>query len=149
MANEQLRVLVLIDRDNQDCRELKGQLERMAGDAGLVTKSRAGVDAQFEVANRIVVEELEAWFFGDVVALCDAYDRLSNSLARKRRYRDPDDIAGGTWEALHREMKRVGYYREHFPKIEVARRVSKFMDPARNRSASFQAFREAVEALVA
>ena len=33
------RIMVLIDRDNSDCRELKARLEQMAREAGLATRS--------------------------------------------------------------------------------------------------------------
>lgn len=36
------RIVVLVDRDADDCRALKDQLETVARDAGLVTRSRAG-----------------------------------------------------------------------------------------------------------
>ena len=92
------------------------------------------------VINRIVVEELEAWFFGDPVALHHAYPKLPQSLTQKARYRIPDQIAGGTWEALEQELQRVGYFMGGLPKIEVAKTVSQYMEPQRNSSASFQLF---------
>lgn len=69
------RIVILIDEDRQDCQKLKQQLERAAIDAGLTTKSTAS-DAAFQVVNRIAVEELEAWYFGDVEALVKAYPRI-------------------------------------------------------------------------
>ncbi len=44
---------------------LKAELEKAAGDAGLVTKTKLRA-AQASVLSRISIEELEAWFFGDV-----------------------------------------------------------------------------------
>jgi hypothetical protein len=43
-----------------------------------------------------VVEELEAWFFGDVEAICQADPKVSPHLAKQKGYRDPDAIRGGT-----------------------------------------------------
>jgi hypothetical protein len=100
------------------------------------------------VVNRIVVEELEAWFFGDIVAMTKAYSKLSPHLGNRSAYRSPDAIRGGTWEALHRELKRAGYDMPVYPKIEVARRIASHMDPRRNCSPSFQAFRLGLEALL-
>ena len=128
---------------------LKRQLDDAATAAGLITKGAAAPGVGFHVVNRIVVEELESWFFGDVEAVRQAYPKVPESLARKAKYRDPDAIAGGTWEALFRELKRVSYYGDRFPKIEVARNVAKFMYPDRNRSGSFQAFRRAIEVICA
>ena len=149
MPHEELCLLVLIDEDREDCKLLKAKLEEMAADAGLVTKSQAGPAARFHVVNRIVVEELEAWFFGDVEALHVAYPKVPASLGNRAAYRDPDAIKGGTWEALHRVLRKAGYYSNFLPKIEVARRVSAHMDPSRNTSRSFRTFCAAVEAILA
>ncbi len=138
-------IVVLVDRDNDDCQELKARLDVIAADAGLLPKARAMGD-RFHVLNRIAIEELEAWFFGDVEALRAAYPAVPETLAERASYRDPDAIRGGTWEALARVL---GYSRATFPKIAVARAVSAHMDPERNRSRSFQVFRSGIADLVA
>jgi hypothetical protein len=71
-----------------------------------------------------------------------AYPRLPSRLDKKAPYRDPDAIRGGTWESLERLLQKYGYYEGGMPKIEVARQVSAQMDPVRNRSRSFQHFRQ-------
>ncbi|MBF0625776.1 MAG: hypothetical protein HQL82_13335, partial [Magnetococcales bacterium] len=43
---------------------------------------------------------------------------------------------------------RAGYFKDHFPKIEVARAIASCMNPDVNRSASFRAFRCGLEALL-
>lgn len=143
-----LGVLILIDRDDDDCKRLKNDLEQMALSRGLATKTSPTRDGLFHVVNRIVIEELEAWFFGDVAAMRETYPRIPETLGESRNYRNPDAIRGGTWEALHREMKGAGYFKDNFPKIEVARAISPFMNPEANRSPSFQAFRQGLEALI-
>ena len=140
------RIVVLIDADAQDCHQLKAQLEKAACDAGFVTKS-AALGARFEVLNRLAIEELEAWFFGDVEALCAAYPRMSRNLGDKARYRHPDAIRGGTWEALERELKRRGYFSGGLEKITAARAISAEMEPKRNRSPSFGVFRDGILAM--
>ncbi len=142
-------ILVLVDRDDDDCLQLKQQLEDMAVQAGLITKSTAGCGIRFQVANRIAVEELEAWFFGDWQAVKTAYPRVSKTVPRKAAFRDPDAIAGGTWESVERVLKRAGYFKSGLRKLEFAREVSRHMDPVRNTSASFQAFRQAICAAAA
>lgn len=141
---EDYRIAVLLDEDRQNCLALKQQLEEAAQQAGLSTKTSAG-DERFQVLNRIVVEELEAWFLGDVEALRQAYPRLPESLPRK--FNNPDAISGGTWETLERTMQRYGYFKGGYLKIEAARAISPYMDPARNRSRSFQVFRDGLLAL--
>jgi hypothetical protein len=139
---ESWRIVVLVDADSDDCHEIKAKLERAAFRAGLITKSRAGSSSQFQVLNRLAIEELEAWFFGDIQALHAAYPRISLNLGNRTRFRDPDAIIGGTWEALERELKRVGYFPGGLSKISAAREISKFMVPEVNLSRSFQVFRE-------
>jgi len=137
---EDWRIVVLIDADDQDCRRLKAQLDDIAHKSKLLTKSAARNSSKFQVLNRLAIKELEAWFFGDIEALHAAYPRISPNLRNKAKYRDPDSIAGGTWEALERELKRVGYYSSGLPKITAAREISQHMVPETNRSHSFQVF---------
>lgn len=142
-------ILVLVDRDDDDSHLLKQTLENMAAAAGLVSKTNAGNGNTFQVANRIAIEELEAWFFGDWPAVQAAYPRVPATIPQKAGFRDPDAIMGGTWEALERVLKRSGYFKSGLRKMECARTVAQHMDPARNSSKSFQAFSGAVSAAVA
>ena len=142
------RIIVLIDEDRENCHKLKTQLENAAQLAGLNTKSSTLPIGEFQVVNRIAIEELEAWFFGDITALCEAYPKISESLQYQRRYRDPDAITGGTYEALERLLGRNRYYTGKLPKTEVARVIAQYMEPTRNRSKSFQVFVEGIKACV-
>jgi Domain of unknown function (DUF4276) len=138
---EDWRIVVLLDRDNDDCKNLKSKLEDISLKAGFITKTTHIPGQSFQVLNRLMIEELEAWFFGDVEAIRQAYPGLQPSLAQKAQYRDPDAIQGGTWEALQRELQRVGHFKGGLDKVRAAREISQFMNPAVNRSSSFQAFR--------
>lgn len=139
-------IVILLDKDQEDCFELKLKLEEIAHKGGFTTRSNASPDGKFNIINRIAIEELEAWFFGDVPALQAAYPRIPRFLDRRRNFRNPDAIHN-TCEALGRVLKGVGYYRGGLPKIEVARRISVHMEPARNSSKSFQVFRSALQNL--
>ncbi len=138
------RIVVVVDRDAGDCLKLKTQLESTSLSSGLVTRSRVA-DGHWQVVNRVAVEELEAWYFGDWEAVCKAYPRTSPNIPRKAPYRDPDAIRGGTWEAFERIMQRRGYFEEGLRKVEAARAIAKYIDPMRNRSDSFAKFREAID----
>ena len=96
------------------------------------------------MANRIAVEELEAWFFGDWTAVQTAYPRVSASQVSKQGFLDPDAVLSGTWEALERVLKKAGYFKTGLRKMECAKQVAQHMEPARNASRSFQAFAGAV-----
>ena len=141
------RIMVLIDRDREDCIKLKAELEKVAHDAGLVTKSSATSKGNFQVVNRLAIEELEAWFFGDIEALQTAYPKVSKRPLR-RMNQHPDAIKGGTHEALGRLLKQSSYHRGGLPKTVVAQNIAQHMEPNRNRSRSFQVFVEGLEACV-
>ncbi len=141
------RIVVLLDEDRADCHALKRELETCSEKAKLGTRSSVKVGKPYVVVNRLAVEELEAWFFGDVLALVAAYPGVSPTLGRQAKYRTPDAIRGGTWEQLERILQRAGYHSSGLPKIETARRISEHMEPDRNTSKSFQVFRDALRRL--
>lgn len=140
------RIFVLVDRDNDDCMELKGEFEEVARLAGLRTPSYPGC-LPWQIVNRIVIEELEAWYFGDWQAVRSAYPNVSANVPQNSRYRDPDSITN-TWETFERILKRSGYYRSGLRKIEVARNIAKHICPERNRSRSFKLFRRTIKGVV-
>lgn len=144
---ENLRVVVLVDRDDDDCAALKCRLEDAARQASLATKTSPNGTGRFFVVNRVVVEELESWFIGDPPALRRAFGSLPKIDGRKGIFRVPDN--GGSWEKLHRFLKKHGVYKSSYPKIEAARRIASRMDIQNNNSHSFRVFREGVEALLA
>ena len=142
-------ILVLVDRDDDHCEQLKTQFEHIAQVSGLLTKTAAGDGNRFQVANRIAIEELESWFFGDWQAVRNAYPRVAATIPQKAAFRDPDAIAGGTWEAMERVLQRAGYYRTGIRKLELARSIAPHMEPERNASHSFHMFCQAVSAAMA
>lgn len=141
------RIVILIDEDRQNCHELKGQLEAICARSRLTTRSHNHGNG-FKVLNRIVIEELESWFIGDVEALRAAYPRIPESLGKWKNYRDPDAVSGGTWESLEFALQKFGYFKGGYTKIQAAREISPFMNPARNRSKSFQVFYEGLRSLL-
>lgn len=154
---EELRVVVLIDRDDDDCKDLKKQLEQFAATAGLRTLSAArpapsqALNTDFYVVNRVVCEELEAWYFGDPAACEQAYRRLKIGNFKPAHLQNPDAIVGGTWEAFGRTLHAAGHLSKPKPasnewKYEAARLLGQHVDPDRNQSPSFQAFVAGVRA---
>lgn len=128
------RIVVVVDCDDDDCHELKQQLEKAATTAGLRTRSGGG-QTPWQVVNRIAIEELEAWYFGDWAAVRRAYPRVSPTVP----HRNPDKIKGGTWEAFERILKKKGYFKNGLRKVEAAH-----IKPDGNRSHSFAKFRDAL-----
>lgn len=136
------KIIVLVDRDTDDCIDLKHQLEQIATRAGVRTRSKPDWEGRFTIINRIVIEELEAWYFGDWQAVRAAYPKAPRRLPPKYRY--PDAIRGGTWEAFERVLKM----RSGLNKVEAARRIGPHFDPQRNTSPSFRCFCEALTGLI-
>jgi Domain of unknown function (DUF4276) len=137
------RIVVVVDRDDEDCQNLKQRLDGIAASAGVLTRSQAN-GRPWQLVNRIAIEELEAWYFGDWIAVCAAYPRLSAGIASEASFRDPDAIRGGTWEAFERVLQHYGYFKTGLPKIEAARTIGAETVPARSRSRSFTIFRDAL-----
>ncbi len=137
------RIVVVVDRDSEDCVALKAKLENMAIETGLTTRSRTENRA-YKVVNRLAIEELEAWYFGDWVAVKAAYPRVPTTIPSQPKYRDPDAIKGGTWEAFERILRKAGYFKGGLRKIEAAQTIAAHMDPANNASKSFQVLRAAL-----
>lgn len=140
------RIVVVVDRDDDDCHELKRRLNECATRAGLTTRTAVG-GLSCQVVNRVAIEELEAWYFGDWQAVLCAYPRVPAGVPYRSGYRDSDAICGGTWEALERILRRSGYFSGGLRKVEAAQAIATRMQPDRNSSASFCAFRDAIREL--
>ena len=69
------RIIVTVDLDDDDCHVLKQKMEYMADQAGLVSRARAR-SLNWQLVNRIAIEELEAWYFGDWKAVRVAYPNI-------------------------------------------------------------------------
>lgn len=137
------RIVVIVDRDDEDCAALKHRLEEIASKAGFGTRAKPK-EGEFSVINRIAVEELEAWYFGDWTAVTKAYPGVDPNVPAKAKYRSPDAIRGGTWEAFERVLQGAGYFKTGLRKVQAAQAVALHMDPARNTSPSFRSLRAAL-----
>ena len=140
---ETIRLVVIVDRDDENCHCLKQNLEREAISAGLRTRTTSGMKP-WQIVNRIVIEELEAWFFSEWSAVRKAYPRASANIPGQALYRASDAIVGGTWQAMERVLKSAGYFSGGLRKLEIARAVGRHFDPAASVSPSFNVFRNAI-----
>ena len=75
-----IHFVVVHDRDDKDCRQLKQELRQ------LCDAIRPGV------LIRIPCQELEAWYWGDLQAVSEAMGKNITNCARKRKFRNPDAI---------------------------------------------------------
>ena len=136
---EYYHIFVVVDRDEDECKELKSRLEECCRNAGLQSR-RAANGSDWQVVTRIAIEELEAWYFGDWSAVNAAYPRVSKNTCQRRAYRNPDAIKGGTWEAFERVLQQHGYFSGGLAKVQAASDIGRYMDASRNRSHSFAMF---------
>ena len=138
-----LRVVVLLDADGQASSRL-AELERYAADAGLLTWAAVPEGKPFQVLNCLAIQELEAWFLGDVAALAAAYPALKQT--HFNRIGNPETLAKPN-ETLWHILKQGNYYLAGKDKTDWATTIAPHLDPARNTSASFGAFRAGLAAL--
>lgn len=143
------RVVVLVDRDDDNCVTLKRRMEQDAQRAGLLTRT-ASAGAPWQVVNRLAIEELEAWFFGEWSGVRKAYPKASKFIPGQAPYRQSDAITGGTWEALERVLRAAEYFSGGLMrKVEAATAVGRQFDPGLARSPSLIALWGAVSEAVA
>jgi hypothetical protein len=133
------RIVILVDEDRSNCQELK---KKLCDATSIVTQKKGNI-----VLHRIVVEELESWFIGDVAAIRAEYEKIPASLSKQAKFRDPDAIKGGTWEELDKILKKYGY-QTGLKKQEFAQKVSPHMDVENNQSRSFQVFRDGLRRMI-
>jgi hypothetical protein len=133
------RIVVLVDEDRSDCQELK---KKLCHASSIVTQKKGNI-----VLHRIVVEELESWFIGDVAAIRAEYEKIPVSLSQQAKFRNPDAIKGGTWEELDKILKKYGY-ETGLQKMNFAQKVSPHMDVENNQSRSFQVFRDGLRRMI-
>ncbi|MCY4260682.1 MAG: DUF4276 family protein [Rhodobacteraceae bacterium] len=132
-----------MDCDSDDCHELKSRLEEMCIQTHLRSR-QSGSGSDWQIVTRIAIEELEAWYFGDWQAVRKAYPNVSPNIPGRARYRNPDAITGGTWEAFERVLQKKGYFRNGLAKLQAAENIGEHINPTVNTSHSFKVFREAL-----
>lgn len=138
------RIIVIVDRDDDDCVALKRRMESDCAAAGLNSRTRVG-PTSWSIVTRLAIEELEAWYFGDWDAVRAAYPRCAPGIPSKSAYYDPEAIRGGAWEAFEHVMQKAGYFKGGLRKIEAARTIAGHLNLAANTAPSFRRFVEAVE----
>jgi hypothetical protein len=115
------KFVILRDNDGGDCIKLKAHLRSLAQ-----TENSEGV------LIRIVCQELESWLLGDLDAIRAGYPSIGLPQgANPAKYRSPDDLTNASQEiqTLTRDIR----------KVTRTTKIAFHMNPARNRSRSFQA----------
>ena len=125
------RFVIVRDNDNANCIALKARLVALCAKAG-----RPGTLV------RLVCQELESWYLGDLAALAAAFNAQKiDTPAKRKRFNDPDG-----WQKPSVEVKRLVPV---FQKIGGARAMASHLSVAGNRSCSLQVFVAGVRCLAA
>ena len=134
-------VVVVVDLDDRDCMTFKQELLDVLN----------ACNPRPRTLFRIAIEESEAWLLGDRDAVKAAYPGVKDSMLDGY---EQDSICG-TWEVLadavhpggSARLKKSGYPAAGAAKCEWAENIAPHLDVDRNRSRSFQVFRDGVKAL--
>lgn len=123
--------VVIIDSDNQNCKELKDKLLELCRNSG-----------RGDTLVRIACQELEAWYLGDPEALAIAFeDNELRNLSKKALFRIPDKI--------HKPSNQIARLVPEFQKISGARVMANHIDQVRNISMSFRIFANGIDQIAA
>jgi hypothetical protein len=141
LQNLDAAVLVVVDLDDRDCFQFKQEL------VNVLNQCHPRPNALI----RIAIEEVEAWFLGDPIALKKVYPRAKDSVINTYI----QDSICGTWEkmadAIYQggsiKLKASGYPLVGAVKCDWARKISPLIDINHNRSKSFKVFCDGVRRL--
>ncbi len=122
-------VIVVVDLDDRNCEQFKQELVDVLNACEPCPTTLFG----------IAIEESEAWLLGDRDAVKKAYPKAKDSVLNKYK----QDSICGTWEVLARAVHPAATK----AKREWAEKIAPFLDVDKNRSKSFQVFRDGVRHL--
>lgn len=120
------RFVIVRDNDNADCIDLKARLLE-------ICKANGRPDTLV----RLVCQELESWYIGDIEALALAFDPMLDTPALRKRFAEPD-----TWQKPSKELERLI---PEFQKGIGARLMAQHMRETGNLSHSFNVFVEGLQ----
>lgn len=116
------RFVIVRDNDNADCVDLTARIRRQCEDAH-----------RPDTLVRLVCQELESWYIGDLEALAEAFDEpRANTPRSRRRFTDPDSCRKPSVE-IARLVPR-------FQKRSGARAMARHLKAEGNLSRSFRVF---------
>jgi len=135
-------VVIVLDSDRRDCSKFLNELRTLVN----------GLDQAPRTLFRLAIEEVEAWYLGDRVALAAAYPG-----AKQRALENyVQDSVCGTWEVLANAtypggaaaIKKAGWPLPGQLKHEWAERIGPEMDIESNASPSFCKLRDGLRRLM-
>ena len=135
--------LLVVDSDARPCAAFLQELNAML---------EACTSQPPQTLFRLAIEEVEAWYLGDMEAILAAYPRAKKSVLAKYQ----QDVPCGTWELLAdavrpggaAQLRRTGWPLPGQVKHEWADAIGPRMDIERNASPSFRKLRDGLRRLV-
>lgn len=115
------RFVIVRDNDNAECVDLKTRLRKVCEASG-----------RPDCLVRLVCQELESWYIGDIEALALAFDPKLDTPALRKRFAEPD-----IWQKPSKELERLI---PAFQKGSGARIMSQHLRDTGNHSHSFNVF---------
>lgn len=136
-------VVIVVDSDTRNCREFLDDLIAMS----------KRVNGPPEVMFRLAIEEMEAWYFGDIAALEATYRQVDKAVLKSY----VQDSVCGTWEKLadaitpggSAKIEAQGWPAPGVIKAQWAVEIPPHMNVDANTSTSFCKLRDGVRRLVA
>jgi len=119
-----VRFVIVRDNDNADCVDVKKRIATLCATA-----------ERPDTLVRLVCQELESWYIGDLEALSNAFpDATVHTTRNQKRYADPD-----SWQKPSNEVRTLI---PSFQKLSGARAIAPHLDVSggTNTSRSFNAF---------
>ena len=97
----------------------------------------------------LAIEEIEAWLLGDFPAIKKAYPKAKDSVLANYK----NDSICGTWELMAdaivvggaKKLKQLGFHETGLQKSNWAIHICPYMDVNKNKSPSFNKFKETIE----
>lgn len=125
------KFIILIDKDSNDCKTLKSELQKICNKEG-----------RPDTIIRIVCTELESWYLGDLESLEKAFNvKGLKNLQNKSSYRDPDNLGNPCQEL----KKIVKPYQKIAGSEKIAQHIN--LNPDYNTSKSFKVFVKTIESI--
>ncbi len=125
------RFVILRDTDGADCIDLKARYRDICQRSG-----------RPDTLIRLVCQELESWYLGDLRALANAFGGKGiDTPAHRKRYIHPDD-----WQKPSVQVKHLV---PTFQKVAGARAMATHLDPETNQSHSLRIFVDGLHRQVA
>ena len=135
-------VVIVLDLDSRNCANFLDELLALAARCNPAPRTLF----------RLAIEETEAWYIGDRVALKTAYPRAKIGVLTQYI----QDSSCGTWELLAdavypggaAAIKKAGWPLSGQVKHQWAEKIGPLLDPNRNVSPSFEKLRDGLRRLV-